>query len=192
MSTAPWRSRPIEELRADSKEGLDHILMARVTERGAGKGSAPLYQGLAADLAGNHQQSNAQATAACGIGSAARPMSRIIVCVNMLGEGFDLPALKIAAVHDPQKSLGVTLQFIGRFARTSSAGRFGEAAMFVARREIEVDRRLRTLYAEDSDWNLILRNLSEAAAEDQQQVSDFEEGFTSCPRRSRCAACCRR
>ena len=35
----------------------------------------------------------------------------------MLGEGFDLPALKVAVVHDPQKSLAVTLQFIGRFTR---------------------------------------------------------------------------
>ena len=106
---------------------------------------------------------------------------RIIVCVNMLGEGFDLPALKVAAVHDPQKSLAVTLQFIGRFARTSSHGNFGGASMFVARTEIEVDRRLRELYAEDSDWNLVLRNLSEAAVEEQQEVSDFENGFTSLP-----------
>ena len=53
----------------------------------------------------------------------------------------------------------MTLQFIGRFARTSSRGNFGGTSMFVARTEIEVDRRLRELYAEDSDWNLVLRNL---------------------------------
>ena len=107
--------------------------------------------------------------------------SRIIVCVNMLGEGFDLPALKVAAVHDPQKSLGVTLQFIGRFARTSSTGSFGDASMFIARTEIDVDRRLRTLYAEDSDWNLLLRELTESAVQEQQDISDFEDGFTSVP-----------
>ena len=44
---------------------------------------------------------------------------RIIVCVNMLGEGYDLPQLKIAAIHDEKQSLAVTLQFIGRFTRTS-------------------------------------------------------------------------
>jgi superfamily II DNA or RNA helicase len=107
--------------------------------------------------------------------------SRIALCVNMLGEGFDLPSLKVAAVHDPQKSLGVTLQFIGRFARTSSSGRYGDASMFVARSEIEVDKRLRALYAEDSDWNLILRDLTETAVQGQQDVSDFEDGFTSLP-----------
>ncbi|SUB93759.1 Uncharacterised protein [Porphyromonas macacae] len=37
----------------------------------------------------------------------------------MLGEGFDLPNLKIAAIHDERQSLPITLQFIGRFTRTS-------------------------------------------------------------------------
>jgi hypothetical protein len=172
----------VAKLRADLDEGLDHVLMARVRSVERAKEVLPLYEGLAPDLHPviiNSRMPKGQQREAM---SALRERSsRIIVCVNMLGEGFDLPALKIAAVHDPQKSLGVTLQFVGRFARTSSTGQFGEAAMFVARREIELDCRLRTLYAEDSDWNLILRNLSEAAAEDQQQVSDFEEGFTSAP-----------
>jgi hypothetical protein len=75
----------------------------------------------------------------------------------------------------------VTLQFIGRFARTSAKGNFGGASMFVARTEIEVDKRLRELYAEDSDWNLVLRDLTHAAVEQQQEASDFENAFTSLP-----------
>ena len=39
-----------------------------------------------------------------------------IVCVDMLGEGYDFPNLKVAAIHVPHKSLVSTLQFIGRFA----------------------------------------------------------------------------
>ncbi|MFI7406042.1 helicase-related protein [Streptomyces sp. NPDC049541] len=35
---------------------------------------------------------------------------RIVVCVDMLGEGFDLPALKIAALHDVKKSLSPMIQ----------------------------------------------------------------------------------
>jgi len=45
---------------------------------------------------------------------------RIIACVDMLGEGFDLPRLKIAGLHDRQASETVTLQFIGRFTRSQS------------------------------------------------------------------------
>ncbi len=99
----------------------------------------------------------------------------------MLGEGFDLPALKVAAIHDPQRSLGVSLQFIGRFARTTGEGNIGDASMFVARSDYEVDRRLRTLYAEDADWNLILRDLTESAVEFEQEKSEFLDGFTSAP-----------
>jgi hypothetical protein len=39
----------------------------------------------------------------------------------MFGEGYDFPKLKIAALHAPHKSLVPTLQFIGRFARTTDS-----------------------------------------------------------------------
>jgi Helicase conserved C-terminal domain len=44
-----------------------------------------------------------------------------VVCVDMFGEGYDFPKLKIAALHAPHKSLVPTLQFIGRFARTTDS-----------------------------------------------------------------------
>jgi superfamily II DNA or RNA helicase len=44
-----------------------------------------------------------------------------IVCVNMLGEGFNFPNLKIEAIHSPHHSLAVTLQFIGRLAAIASS-----------------------------------------------------------------------
>jgi superfamily II DNA or RNA helicase len=172
----------VARLRSDLAAGYDHVLMARVRSITRAKEIRELYQELAPDLAPQvtyHQQSQRAKRQAMD-GLRART-SRVIICINMLGEGFDLPALKVAAVHDPQKSLAVTLQFIGRFARTSARGNFGTASAFVARREIEVDSRLRELYAEDADWNLVLRDLSHAAVEQQQALSDFEEGFTSQP-----------
>ena len=39
----------------------------------------------------------------------------------MLGEGIDIPSLKVAAVHDTHKSLAVLLQFVGRFTRIGDA-----------------------------------------------------------------------
>lgn len=172
----------VARLRADLEQGFDHVLMARVAGIARAKEVKPYYDSLAPDLTpviiNSRMPMKQQREALKALRERA---TRIVICVNMLGEGFDLPALKVAAVHDPQKSLGVTLQFIGRFARTSAAHHYGEAAIFVARKEIELDRRLRTLYAEDSDWNLILRDLTEAEVQAQQEVSDFEEGFTSSP-----------
>ena len=172
----------VARLRSDLAEGYDHVLMARVRGISRAKEIRELYEELAPDLAPviiNYQLS--QTSQRQALAALRDRTSRVIVCVNMLGEGFDLPALKVAAVHDPQKSLAVTLQFIGRFARTSSRGNFGAASVFVARREIEIDSRLRELYAEDSDWDLVLRDLSHAAVEQQQALSDFEDGFASLP-----------
>ncbi len=45
-----------------------------------------------------------------------------VAFVGVLGEGFDLPSLKIAAYHNPHRSLPVTIQFAGRVARTEHEG----------------------------------------------------------------------
>lgn len=179
---AALAAESVARLRADLAAGKDHVLMARVKSIPRAKAILAVYAKLAPDLnpVAIYSQLNAKARKAAVAGLMDRT-SRVVVCVDMLGEGFDLPALKVAAVHDSHKSLGVTLQFIGRFARTSSGGDFGDAAMFVARTELEPDPRLRSLYAEDADWNVILRDISEAAVDEQQEISDFEAGFGSLP-----------
>lgn len=170
--------RSIERLRADLAQGFDHVLMARVNTISRGLEVLPIYEGLAPDLGPVLLHSNdtvAHQRAAVEAVRARR--SRIIVCVNMLGEGFDLPALKVAAIHDTHKSLGVTLQFVGRFARAG----LGEATVVVGRPGGDVDPSLRRLYGEDADWNKIIRDLSESAVGDVAGVSDFESRFGSLP-----------
>lgn len=49
-------------------------------------------------------------------------LSSGVAFVGVLGEGFDLPSLKIAAYHNPHRSLPVTIQFAGRVARTEQQG----------------------------------------------------------------------
>jgi len=172
----------VARLRQDIAQGYNHVLMARVSSIPRAHAVKPYYDAIASDLEpviiNSRMPKRGQREA---LKSLFDGKSRIVICVNMLGEGFDLPALKVAAVHDPQKSLGVTLQFIGRFARTSSSGMYGDASAFVARGELDIDRRLRALYAEDADWNLVLRDLTESAVAEQEAVSDFEQGFTSLP-----------
>lgn len=152
--------------------------MARVRSIPRAKQILDLYASIAADLGPTAIYSQLGARAhKSALNALKTRSSRIVVCVDMLGEGFDLPALKVAAVHDSHKRLGVTLQFIGRFARTSDGSDFGDAAMFVAQTEFEPDTRLRDLYAEDADWNIILRDLTETSVQEQQEISDFEAGF---------------
>ena len=105
--------------------------------------------------------------------------SWVVVCVDMLGEGFDLPELKIAAIHDPHKSLAVTLQFTGRFTRTRDD--LGDATMIANIANPKVEDALRDLYAEDADWNVILRDLSEGANTRHAKRSEFLDAFQNLP-----------
>src|SRR5208337_5642422 len=108
--------KAIEQLRVDQDKG--HILMARVEDVSRAKSVYEIYSQYAEF---NPVQLHT------GIKSVKRReeirqqvisgQSRIVICVDMLGEGFDLPELKIAAFHDIRKSLAVTLQLAGRFTR---------------------------------------------------------------------------
>ena len=95
----------------------------------------------------------------------------------MLGEGFDLPELKIAAFHDIRKSLPVTLQFAGRFTRTSRDVDFGDASFVANLADITVQQELDNLYEEDADWNVLLANANDNRVENQEEYKQLLEGF---------------
>jgi superfamily II DNA or RNA helicase len=97
-----------------------------------------------------------------------------IICVNMLGEGFDLPELKVAAIHAPHKSLSITLQFIGRLSRTGSEN-LGEAKFVAIPSAIEVESE--RLYDEDADWEKIVLNLYETRINEEEQAKEFADTF---------------
>ena len=171
----------VSRLRADLAADYDHLLMARVHRIGRANDLSALYRQLAPDLNPVVIHSNSPVGVRReALAAVAARKSRIVICVDMLGEGFDLPALKVAAIHDAHKSLGVTLQFVGRFARASGTG-LGGATVVVGRPELDYDEKLRRLYAEDADWNLIIRDLSERAVGDEQELSEFEEAFGPLP-----------
>ena len=171
----------VEHLREDLAAGLDHILMARVQTIPRADVLLRLYEELAGDL--HPLRIDSKLAAARQREAKARlddRSSRIVVCVDMLGEGFDLPSLKVAAVHDPHKSLAVTLQFVGRFTRVGGE-ELGEASVFVPRMSGAMDERLRRLYGEDADWNAVVRDLTHAEVEYEQARTEFEAGFGQLP-----------
>lgn len=102
----------------------------------------------------------------------------VIVCVDMLGEGFDLPQLKIAAFHDIRKSLPITLQFVGRFTRTQYDLKLGNAAVVVNLADIDVNDELDELYSRDPNWNELLPALSENRTQEEIDLYNFMHGFT--------------
>lgn len=174
-------SAAVAQLRDDLADGRDHILMARVQTIPRADALLDLYEELAADLhplrIDSKLATSKQREAKAKLDDRS---SRVVVCVDMLGEGFDLPSLKVAAVHDPHKSLAVTLQFVGRFTRVGGE-ELGDASVFVPRMSGAIDERLRRLYGEDSDWNTVIRDLTHAEVEYEQARTDFEAGFGQLP-----------
>ncbi|MGB7219973.1 MAG: DEAD/DEAH box helicase family protein [Vicinamibacterales bacterium] len=159
----------VTRLREDLAAGRDHLLMARAgTIDGARRLYETIYRPLYADLNPVliHSRTPGKRAVLSSIRSGTH---RIIVCVNMFGEGFDLPSLKVAALHTVHKSLGVTLQFIGRFAR--SAQNVGEATFVANTADDGVPEALESLYVEDSDWNALIADLSYDAINPQAQLS---------------------
>lgn len=101
--------------------------------------------------------------------------SRIVVCVDMLGEGFDMPELKIAAFHDLRKSLAVTLQLAGRFTRVRAD--LGDPVFIANTADVNLAEELRKLYSQDPDWNYLLPDLSEKAIGQELDSQEFLAGF---------------
>lgn len=166
--------KAVGQLRLDIANGFDHILMARCETKTRAQEIFEIYK--------EHRDLN-PVLVYSGIAGKKEILEQIIRCehkiivaVNMLGEGFDLPQLKIAAFHDIRKSLPITLQFAGRFTRTSSSN-LGDATFVANIADASVEEELSELYAQDSDWNLLLSKLSSDEISDEIDFDDFINGF---------------
>jgi superfamily II DNA or RNA helicase len=171
----------IDQLRKDIGSGFDHIVLARTSTITKAEALHKIYEELGAEYSPVliHSELSAQRKRSLLDQLKARS-SRVVVCVDMFGEGFDFPELKIAALHSIHKSLAITLQFTGRFTRTKST--IGDATIVVNTYDPAVDDALLELYAEDADWNQILRRLSEHATGKQAAKQEFIDSFQSEPR----------
>lgn len=167
--------RAVQQLRADAEKG--HIMMARVESVARANEVFGLYAQYPefnpVQLHTGIQSLRKRETIRRQIITG---QSRIVVCVDMLGEGFDLPELKIAAFHDIRKTLAVTLQLAGRFTRARPD--LGEATFIANTADVNVQDELRKLYTRDPDWNVLLPQLSDRMIGEQLSLQEFLRGFT--------------
>lgn len=161
----------VERLRADLDAGFNHLMMARCVSIDRATDIHAIYRHLAPDLNPLLVHSDLTDTDE-RLAALRRGDHRIAVCVNMLGEGFDLPELKLAAVHDLHKSLAILLQFTGRFTRSAAAD-IGDATIVANIADANVSDALERLYGEDADWNEVLSELSSAAAREHAELIEF-------------------
>lgn len=155
--------KAIDTLQQDLAKGYNHILMVRAMNKKRADALSILYKKLAARFSPQVIYSNLSPIFVRECLQKIRSgEARIVICVDMLGEGFDLPNLKIAAMHDLHRSLAITLQFIGRFTREiADKQEIGDAAIIFNEADPEVEHVLQNLYSQSADWDNILRGISE-------------------------------
>ncbi len=164
----------VQVLRQDAVEGFDHVILARSRSIDHANSLLDVYQRLAPEYSPVLLHSGmARRKKEVAIESMKSLVSRVVICVDMLGEGFDFSALKIAAMHELHKSLPVTLQFVGRFTRASNA--VGSATVIINTAEPMADTAVAELFSEDADWNEIVPELSASAIDSDAEVKDLAQ-----------------
>ena len=162
------------KFRGDRAAGLQHLVMVRTDSVARAKELKNLYDNNTdlrlAFVSGSHS-----------LGFVKKVIHKLrtndldgIVCVNMFGEGFNLPNLKIAAIHSPHKSLAITLQFIGRFARTGQADIGG--ATFLAE-PASSGEEIEELYEAGAVWRDIVQNIAAGRVEEEMNTRDVIDSF---------------
>lgn len=165
--------KAVSLLEEDIKNGLKHIMMARANTISRAKEIFYIYNKfphLNPIIINSKTKKKQQVLESIKKGN-----HKIIVCVDMLGEGFDLPQLKISAIHDPHKSINIMLQFTGRFTRTTH--NVGNAKFVANIANPNVSETLDELYRENSDWNILISNISSRKIEDEKSHEDFTSDF---------------
>ncbi|MEW2386090.1 DEAD/DEAH box helicase family protein [Micromonospora sp. NPDC047707] len=165
----------VDQLRRDLADGFDHVVMARAATIARAEMLVEVYRRVTDQpVVVVHSRMGARDRKAA-LDAVASRSARIVVCVDMLGEGYDLPALKVAALHDAHRGLGVTLQFIGRFTRTAEG--IGPATVVANTADPKISQALEELYSQDADWNVLLRDLTDGAVGRHLRRAEFLDGF---------------
>ncbi len=167
----------VTKLRDDLANGFQHSLMARTSSKERAKKIFAMYQARHSDLNPVLLYSGMKAVDKLNSKNMLlQGRSKIVVCVDMLGEGFDYPPLKIAAIHDAHKSLPITLQFIGRFTRSGEQS-IGDASVIANIADPKMQANISALYSQDANWDKIIRGSYEGAINHEIDFQNFINGF---------------
>lgn len=161
----------------DQAAGLDHRVMVRTTRKSRAKDLKRVYADHTTLKLEEIHSGMALKTIRTRLKKLYDGEVDGVIAVDMMGEGFDFPNLKIAAIHSPHKSLPVTLQFIGRFARTGFKGQpIGDATFIAEENSIRHDEY--QLYSPDEpDWGEIIANLGDRRVQMEMAKQDFFDTF---------------
>lgn len=163
--------KAIEAWRRDSQKGYDHLLYVRANTINRAKDLAAIYdqviQGMDPQIDFTLKLLHHQ----CSLDEQKGILSDLrghnidgIIGVDMIGEGVDVPALKIGALHDPYKTLVPAVQLLGRFARQNNPN-VGEATIIASKHKFV------EAFEESRGQAVTWRDIMDDAT--QKKVADF-------------------
>lgn len=91
-----------------------------------------------------------------------------VVCIDQIGEGLDIPSLKVAVLHKPRQSFPATVQFIGRICREATDN-IGEPQLIACPDDVRGP--LQKLYTHDKSWREFIPQMIERIVGKIQQRS---------------------
>lgn len=108
---------------------------------------------------------------------------RAVIVVGMLGEGFDLPSLRVVAYHDKHKSLPATVQLIGRLARNDPMYPQPSVVVTVADEVAfpSLQGVARRLWDEDSHWAELLPQIADGMTRQSLELNSFAKTLDQPP-----------
>lgn len=174
LSDLAIADKAVELLRADIEAGYDHLMMVRAKSQKRAQALFDIYKqhdDLSPILIHSKVANQVKL-----LSEIVQKKYRIIVCVDMLGEGFDLPELKIAAIHDQHRSPAVTLQFIGRLTRVDD--KLGDAKFVANIANQKTDHQMAALYKESADWGAVIRDVSHEKVSREIEKETFTDQFS--------------
>lgn len=169
--------KAVELLEKDLRSGFNHVILVRTNNQKRARWLfdniyRPLYYRYNPVLVISNISEKENLTS---IKSVKEGLSNIIVGVDMFSEGIDIPQLKICAIHDKYHSLPITMQFIGRFARSNN--KLGNASVVANVVDDEIEGEVDDLYSQDSDWNILLKNKSDEKIQNEVEFQQVAAGF---------------
>ncbi|WP_301213690.1 DEAD/DEAH box helicase [Yersinia sp. 22-579] len=174
LSDQAIADKAVELLRKDIDAGYNHLMLVRAKSQKRAESLFEIYSSYT-DLSSILMHSKVPNQTKV-FEEIVQKKYRIIVCVDMLGEGFDLPELKIAAIHDQHKSPAVTLQFIGRLTRVDDT--LGDAKFVANIANQKTDHQMSDLYKESADWGKVIRDVSQEKVSFEIEKEVFNEQFS--------------
>ncbi|MBU2946599.1 DEAD/DEAH box helicase [Zobellia uliginosa] len=160
----------IEKLRAEQVNNPNAQLLIKTKRINSAEELKKIYEdkGITVGLihSGNSAYLNEDCLSKCKKGEL-----ESLIAVGMIGEGLDIPTLKISVLHDIPRTLPTTIQFIGRISRIHNE-QIGNATLIADRNYVKGE--VKKLYYFDRSWDLLIPELVEKIVSNSPLFPDLE------------------